>query len=118
MDEGYQVMHGGKLITVFSAANYVDQMANKGAVVRLDANCSPTFIQVSGRTGTRGRRRRTPCGAVRGVAHDNVGVIHSRGRRPPPIGAHTHVLCPPAVPVPLRRRSRSTPRHRTRPSGR
>jgi serine/threonine-protein phosphatase 5 len=34
-DEGWELEHGGKLITVFSAPNYCDQMGNKGAVVRL-----------------------------------------------------------------------------------
>jgi serine/threonine-protein phosphatase 5 len=29
-------MHNGKCITVFSAPNYVGQMANKGAVIRLE----------------------------------------------------------------------------------
>ena len=27
--QGYEVAHGGKLITVFSAPNYCDQMGNK-----------------------------------------------------------------------------------------
>lgn len=44
MDNGYQMFHGGKLITVFSAPNYCDQMGNKGAVVRLDKDCKPTFL--------------------------------------------------------------------------
>lgn len=30
-DEGYEFEHGGKLVTVFSAPNYCDQMNNKGA---------------------------------------------------------------------------------------
>lgn len=32
--EGYEVEHDGKLVTVFSAPNYCDQMGNKGALVR------------------------------------------------------------------------------------
>jgi len=35
-EEGYEVEHGGQLVTVFSAPNYCDQMGNKGAFIRLD----------------------------------------------------------------------------------
>jgi len=35
-EEGYEVEHGGQLITIFSAPNYCDQMGNKGAFIRLD----------------------------------------------------------------------------------
>jgi len=35
-EDGYEVEHGGKLVTVFSAPNYCDQMGNKGAFIRLD----------------------------------------------------------------------------------
>ena len=34
-EEGYEEEHGGKLVTVFSAPNYCDQMGNKGALIRL-----------------------------------------------------------------------------------
>merc|ERR1712039_778087 len=37
-EEGYSVEHGGKLVTVFSAPNYCDQMGNKGAYLRLDGD--------------------------------------------------------------------------------
>lgn len=33
---GYEIEHSGKLVTVFSAPNYCDQMGNKGAFIRLD----------------------------------------------------------------------------------
>ncbi|KAL5582610.1 hypothetical protein UlMin_015052 [Ulmus minor] len=36
-DEGYEIEHDGKLITVFSAPNYCDQMNNKGAFIRFEA---------------------------------------------------------------------------------
>eukprot|EP01102_Stenamoeba_stenopodia_P010317 TRINITY_DN3098_c0_g1_i1.p1 TRINITY_DN3098_c0_g1~~TRINITY_DN3098_c0_g1_i1.p1 ORF type:complete len:189 (-),score=32.52 TRINITY_DN3098_c0_g1_i1:32-598(-) len=44
-DEGYQIDHGGKCITIFSAPNYCDQMQNKGAFLRLNYHniASPTF---------------------------------------------------------------------------
>ncbi|XP_059663315.1 serine/threonine-protein phosphatase 5-like isoform X2 [Cornus florida] len=35
-DEGYEIEHDGKLITVFSAPNYCDQMGNKGAFIRFE----------------------------------------------------------------------------------
>ena len=34
-DNGYEVEHGGKLVTVFSAPNYCDQMGNKGAYMKV-----------------------------------------------------------------------------------
>ncbi|KAK1256916.1 Serine/threonine-protein phosphatase 5 [Acorus gramineus] len=36
-DDGYEIEHDGKLITVFSAPNYCDQMGNKGAFIRFKA---------------------------------------------------------------------------------
>jgi len=33
-EDGYEVEHGGQLITLFSAPNYCDQMGNKGAFIR------------------------------------------------------------------------------------
>lgn len=36
-DEGFEVEHGGQLITVFSAPNYCDQMGNKGAFIHFTA---------------------------------------------------------------------------------
>lgn len=43
-EEGYEIEHGGKCITIFSAPNYCDQMGNKGAFIRLDAKTlTPKF---------------------------------------------------------------------------
>lgn len=36
-EEGYEVEHNGRLITIFSAPNYCDQMGNKGAYIRFEA---------------------------------------------------------------------------------
>lgn len=47
-DEGYEVEHDGKLITVFSAPNYCDQMGNKGAFIRFEApDLKPSIITFS-----------------------------------------------------------------------
>lgn len=43
-EEGYEIEHSGKLITVFSAPNYCDQMGNKGAFIKLDGKTlTPKF---------------------------------------------------------------------------
>jgi len=33
-ENGYELEHGGRLMTIFSAPNYCDQMKNKGAFIR------------------------------------------------------------------------------------
>ncbi|CAK8676635.1 serine/threonine-protein phosphatase 5-like [Clavelina lepadiformis] len=44
--EGYEEQHNGKLITIFSAPNYCDQMGNKGAFITLEApHLKPKFTQ-------------------------------------------------------------------------
>ena len=42
-DSGYELEHGGDLITVFSAPNYCDAMGNKGAFVHLHRDLDPKF---------------------------------------------------------------------------
>lgn len=43
-DGGYEVQHDGYLITVFSAPNYCDNMANKGAYIHFNgADMVPHF---------------------------------------------------------------------------
>ncbi|KAI8470533.1 MAG: phosphatase 5-like protein [Monoraphidium minutum] len=37
-EEGYEVAHDGRLVTVFSAPNYCDQMGNKGAFARFNGS--------------------------------------------------------------------------------
>mmetsp|Transcript_10774 Transcript_10774/g.37753 ORF Transcript_10774/g.37753 Transcript_10774/m.37753 type:complete len:500 (+) Transcript_10774:141-1640(+) len=47
-EEGYEVEHGGQLVTVFSAPNYCDQMGNKGAFIRLDGKTlTPKYTSFS-----------------------------------------------------------------------
>lgn len=45
-DEGYEVSADGKLVTIFSAPNYCDQMGNKGAYIHFDHRMEPEFTQV------------------------------------------------------------------------
>jgi len=42
-DQGYEVEADGRLITVFSAPNYCDQIGNKGAFIRFEADMKPQF---------------------------------------------------------------------------
>jgi serine/threonine-protein phosphatase 5 len=43
--EGYEVMHDGKCITVFSAPNYCDVGNNKGAFINIKGNdLTPKFV--------------------------------------------------------------------------
>ncbi|RNA29186.1 serine threonine- phosphatase 5 [Brachionus plicatilis] len=43
--EGYEIMHDGKCITVFSAPNYCDTMGNKGAFINIKGDdLTPKFI--------------------------------------------------------------------------
>lgn len=45
-EEGYEVEHDGKCITIFSAPNYCDSMGNKGALIRLTAPAlKPEFVK-------------------------------------------------------------------------
>jgi serine/threonine-protein phosphatase 5 len=37
-DQGYEEEADGKVITIFSAPNYCDQMKNKGAFIRFKGN--------------------------------------------------------------------------------
>ncbi len=45
-DAGYEVEADGKVITIFSAPNYCDQVGNKGALIRFKgSDMKPNFVQ-------------------------------------------------------------------------
>lgn len=45
-DPGYEVEADGRVITIFSAPNYCDQMKNKGALIRFKGKeMKPNFVQ-------------------------------------------------------------------------
>jgi serine/threonine-protein phosphatase 5 len=45
-DAGYEVEADGKVITIFSAPNYCDQMGNKGALIKFKGDeMIPKFVQ-------------------------------------------------------------------------
>jgi hypothetical protein len=47
-EEGYEIAHDGYCVTVFSAPNYCDNMDNKGAYIRFNAeDMVPHFTQFS-----------------------------------------------------------------------
>jgi len=42
-EAGYQLEHGGKLVTLFSAPNYCDQVGNMGAYAVIRADLKPQY---------------------------------------------------------------------------
>jgi len=69
-DEGYEIHHGGKLVTIFSAPNYCDQMGNKGAYIHLQHDCKPVYNQFDA----------VPHPAVRPMAYASNGLGSMFGR--------------------------------------
>jgi serine/threonine-protein phosphatase 5 len=41
--KGYEIEADGKLVTVFSAPNYCDQVGNQGAYIRVAADLNPIY---------------------------------------------------------------------------
>ena len=48
LEEGYQLDHNNKLLTIFSASDYYGAESNLGAYVRIDADLKPHYFTFAG----------------------------------------------------------------------
>ncbi|KAM3877292.1 serine/threonine-protein phosphatase with EF-hands 1 isoform 2-T2 [Diretmus argenteus] len=70
--EGYELCHGGQVITIFSASNYYEEGSNRGAYIKLGRELVPRFYQYQVSRTTRKltltqRVRAAECSALRAL---------------------------------------------------
>uniref|UniRef100_A0A670IEI0 Serine/threonine-protein phosphatase n=1 Tax=Podarcis muralis TaxID=64176 RepID=A0A670IEI0_PODMU len=51
--DGYEISHNGKVITIFSASNYYAEGSNRGAYIKLNPDLIPRFVQYQVSKSTR-----------------------------------------------------------------
>ncbi|KAL5292912.1 PPEF1 family protein [Megaselia abdita] len=73
--EGYDVMHNGKVITIFSASNYYAIGSNKGAYLKLDPHLEPHYVQyISQASKTKSLTFREKIGFIESSALKELGA--------------------------------------------
>uniref|UniRef100_A0A8C3JE58 Serine/threonine-protein phosphatase with EF-hands n=1 Tax=Calidris pygmaea TaxID=425635 RepID=A0A8C3JE58_9CHAR len=66
--EGYEISHGGKVITIFSASNYYEEGSNRGAYIKLNPELIPRFVQYRVSKYTRRQNLRERVGTIESSA--------------------------------------------------
>ena len=64
-EQGYEMEHGGLLVTLFSAPNYCDAVGNKGAFVHLGRDLQPRFTTFSA----------APHPPIRAMAYSSLAML-------------------------------------------
>nr|XP_018916539.1 PREDICTED: serine/threonine-protein phosphatase rdgC [Bemisia tabaci] len=81
--DGYEITHGNKVITIFSASNYYETGSNKGAYMKLlGPDLDPHFVQFNAATITRTHNKmlsfKQRLGVIeRSAIKELQGIIHS-----------------------------------------